>query len=319
MAQTFFTLGDGSPRAIMGIRRRSDGTVQTLDQAVPDGDTVGVQLNGTGSVRFLGVDSPEKSFEQPLGGAQNLDGPKWEQYLTNPFANGFPVGLLEPLLAAHLQSRFGSGAAANHHRHAMAAGEALKQLIQSDEAALGQTADQFQYFLAFSYEVFDSFGRFLVFLNRNQPNPAAPSPRPPSYNERQLETGSTLPYFIWPNINPFRAAASVPDAVPPPGTANALAEKGDLKRARDFVKNARAAGIGVFDAVNPLRFEAFEIRYLGRGEVPTRAVIDLSKSDDVILRPQSYFKVPHPEDRLFIPAEFVPLFAAKGWKLEGFL
>jgi hypothetical protein len=48
-------------------------------------------------------------------------------------------------------------------------------------------------------------------------------------------------------------------------------------------------------------------------------VIDLSKNDDVLLRAQSYFKIPHPEDRLFVPAEFVPLFAAKGWRLEGFL
>jgi len=319
MAQTFFTLGDGSPRAIMGIRRRSNGTVQTLDQAVPDGDTVGVQLNGTGSVRFLGIDSPEKSFEQPLGGAQNLDGSRWEQYLTNPFANGFPAQLLEAPLTARLQSRFGSGAAANHHRHAVAAGEALKQLIESDEAALGQTADQFQYFLAFSYEVFDSFGRFLAFLNRNQPNPTSPSPRPLSYNDRQLEAGRALPYFIWPNINPFREADSVPNAVPMPGTANTLAERGDLKRARDFVKNARATGIGVFEQADPLKFEPFEIRYLGRGEAPTRAVIDLSQSDNVILRPQSYYKIPHPEDRLFIPSEFVPLFAAKGWQLEGFL
>lgn len=319
MAQTFFTLGDGSPRAVMGIRRRSDGTVQTLDQAVPDGDTVGVQLNGTGSVRFLGIDSPEKSFEQPLGGAQTLDGPKWEQFLTDPFANGFPAQLLEPPLAAHLQSRFASGAAANHHRHAVAAGAALKQLIQSDETALGQTADQFQYFLAFSYEVFDSFGRFLAFLNRNQPNPTSPSPRPPSYNERQLETGRALPYFIWPNINPFREADTVANAVPLPGTANTVAEHGDLKRARDLVKNARATGIGVFDPADPLKFEAFEVRYLGRAEAPTRAVIDLSKNDNVILRPQSYFNIPHSEDRLFIPAEFVPLFAAKGWRLEGFL
>ena len=319
MAQTFFTLGDGSPRAVMGIRRRNDGTVQTLDQAVADGDTVGVQLDGTGSVRFLGIDSPEKSFEQPLGGGQSLDGPKWEQFLTNPFANGYPAQLLEPPLASHLQSRFGSGAAANHHQHAVAAGEALKQLIQSDMTALGQTADQFRYFLSFSYEVFDRFGRFLAFLNRNQPNPTSPSPRPPSYNERQLETGRALAYFIWPNINPFRDADSVPNAVPRPGTANTVAEHGDLKRARDLVKSARAAGIGVFDAADPLRFEAFEVRYLGRAEVPTRGVIDLSKNDDVILRPQSYFKIPHPEDRLFVPGEFVPLFAAKGWRLEGFL
>jgi hypothetical protein len=134
-----------------------------------------------------------------------------------------------------------------------------------------------------------------------------------------LASGRALPYFIWPNINPFREADSVASAVPRPGTANTIAETGDLKRARDLVKSARSAGIGVFETPDPLRFEAFEVRYLGRQEVPTRAVIDISENDDVLLRPQSYFKIPHAEDRLFVPAEFVPLFAAKGWRLEGFL
>ena len=84
MATTFFTLSDGTPRAIMGIRRRNNGTVQPLEEAVPDGDTAGTQLDGTGSVRFLGVDAPEKSFEQPVGGAQGLDGAPWDLFLTNP-------------------------------------------------------------------------------------------------------------------------------------------------------------------------------------------------------------------------------------------
>jgi hypothetical protein len=74
----------------------------------------------------------------------------------------------------------------------------------------------------------------------------------------------------------------------------------------------------VFDTAEPLKFEAFEIRYLGRGDAPSRAMLDLSKDDDVMLRPQSYFKIPNPEDRLFIPSEFVPLFAGRGWRLEGF-
>lgn len=319
MAQVFFTLNDGSPRAVMGIRRRNDGSVQPLGEAIPDGDTVGVQLDGTGSVRFLGIDSPEKAFELPLPGSQNLDGPAWEQYLTNPFANGYPAQSLEAPLANHLRPRFAAGAAANHHRHAVAAGEALKQLVQSDEAALGQTPEQFRYFLSFSYEVFDRFGRFLAFLNRNQPNPNVPGPRPLSYNERQLASGRALPYFIWPNVSPFRDEDTVAEAVLEPGTANTRAESGDLKRARDLVKQARAGGLGVFDAADPLQFEAFEIRYLGRREIPTRAVIDLSKNDKVLLRPQSYFKIQHPEDRLFVPSEFVPLFAAKGWQLEGFV
>ena len=303
----------------MGIRRKSNGTVQTLDESVADGDTAGTQLNGTGSIRFLGIDSPEKSFEQPLGGGQVLNGAKWEQYLTNPFANGYPAHLLEAPLAAHLQGRFGAGAATNHHKHALAAFEHLKQLIQSDITALGQTPDQFQYFVSFSYEVFDRYGRFLAFLNRNQPNPNTPSPRPRTYNERQLQAGVAMPLFIWPNVNPFRDADTVADAVLRPGTANTIAETGDLKRARDFVKSARATNKGVFEVADPLRFEAFEIRYLGRAEVPSRAVIDLSRNDDVMLRPQSYFKIPNPEDRLFVSPEFVPLFAAKGWRLEGFV
>jgi len=318
MAEVFFTLSDGSPRAVVGVRRKNNGTVQTLDESVPDGDTVGTHLLASGSVRFLGIDSPEKSFEQPLGSEQALNGAKWEQYLTNPFGNGYPAHLLEAPLATHLQGRFGAGAAANHHQHAVAAGQNLKQLIQSDATALGQSLDQFQYFVSFSYEVFDRYGRFLAFLNRNQANPNIPSPRPRSYNERQLQAGAAMPFFIWPNVNPFRDADTLADAVLRPGTANTIAETGDLKRARDFVKSARATNKGVFEAADRLRFEAFEIRYLGRAEVPSRAVIDLSKNDDVILRPQSYFKIPNAEDRLFVPPEFVPLFAAKGWRLEGF-
>ncbi len=319
MPATFFTLPDGSPRAVMGVRRRNDGTVQTINESVPDGDTVGIQLDGTGSVRFLGVDTPEKSFEQPLGGAAALNGQPWEQFLSNPFAPGLPASaLLELQLADHLRARVGPGAAANHHRAAIAASDALKGLIQADMTALGQAPAAFGYFVAFSYEVFDRNGRFLAFINRNQPNPNVPAPRPDSYNERMLEAGHTLPYFIWPNIDPFRKADSIADAVLPPKTANTVAETGDLKKARNFVKAARAAKKGVFKDGDLLRFEAFEIRYLGRGEAPNRAVIDLSKNDDVMLRPQSYFKIPRPEDRLFVPPEFVPLFSARGWRLEGF-
>jgi hypothetical protein len=82
-------------------------------------------------------------------------------------------------------------------------------------------------------------------------------------------------------------------------------------------RSVTAYGAGVFTPANPLRFEAFEVRYLGRREPPNRAVIDLSRDDDVILRPQSYFRIPNPEDRLFLPPAFVPLFVAHGWRLEG--
>ena len=195
---------------------------------------------------------------------------------------------------------------------------ALTQLVQDDLTALGQTPAEFGFFLAFAYEIFDAYGRFLAFINRNQPTANAANLRPLTYNERLLERGAALPYFIWPNTAPFRDATTVLDAVVPVGRAAELVQQsGSLRRARDFVKAARSAGLGVFAPADPLQFEAFEIRYLGRREAPSRAVIDLSKNENLILRPQSYFKIPHPEDRLFIPREFVPAFVAKGWRLEG--
>ena len=99
------------------------------------------------SVRFLGVDTPETSFAQPLGGLQSLSAAPWEQFLSNPFAPGLPDRLDAPL-RAHVSARAGAGAAANHHRHAVAAGEALQSLIQQDMAALGQAPERFQYVVA---------------------------------------------------------------------------------------------------------------------------------------------------------------------------
>jgi hypothetical protein len=65
-----------------------------------------------------------------------------------------------------------------------------------------------------------------------------------------------------------------------------------------------------------LRLEAFEIRYLARRQPPDRWVIDLSRRDDILLRPQEYHTVPNPEDRLFVPPEHVPLFVEAGWRRQ---
>ncbi len=318
MPEVFFDTS-GNVRATGRVRRETTGQPQSLNASIPDGDTVGLHLEGSGSIRFLGIDTPEKNFQLPGSQAQRrLDSPEWEAYLTDPFLPQFGPYDLDPDLAGHLRSRIGSGAGANHRVHGDNAGEALKALVQADMSALGQDLATFGYFLSFSFEVFDSFGRFLAFINRNQPNANTPSPRPLSYNDRMLENGMALPYFIWPNIAPFRKA-SILDAVFTPGTANQMAEaSADLRRARNFTRQARANGSGVFNA-NPLRFEAFEVRYLGRREAPNRAVIDLSRNDNVILQPQHYFRIPNAEDRLFIPPAFVPLFVSRGWRLEGWL
>jgi hypothetical protein len=210
----------------------------------------------------------------------------------------------------------GPGAAANHHRHAVAAGNSLIELVQSDIDELGQDTTTFHYFLAFEFEVFDSHGRFLAFVNRDQQNPTVPSPRPLSYNERQLERGVALPFFIWPNIDPFRQG-NLLDAVLEPGTGPEAANSRSLRRARQFVQQARTDERGLFNPADLLRFEAFEVRFLARRQPPDRPVIDLSRADDVIVDAQHYFRIPNPEDRLFIPAHFVPLFVARGWRVES--
>lgn len=318
MADAFFAT-DGNVRAIGSIRRGANGQPQSLEASIPDGDTIGLHIEGSGSIRFLGVDTPEKNFQLAGSSAQRrLDSAEWDAYLTDPFLPQFGPLQLDANLVSHLQGRIGAGVGINHRFHGDHAERTLISLVQADMNALGQDSNTFGYFLSFSFEVFDSYGRFLAFINRNQPNGTSPGPRPPSYNERMLASGAAMPFFVWPNIDPFRESPSILDAVIAPGAANQVAETTPgLRRARDLVRQARANGTGVFDPDNPLRFEAFEVRYLGRREAPSRAVIDLSRNDNVMLQPQHYFRIPNAEDRLFIPPAFVPLFVSRGWRLEG--
>ena len=125
---------------------------------------------------------------------RRLDSPEWDAYLTDPFHPQFGPYDLDQWLVNHLRSRIGAGAARNHRFHGDNAEQALIALVQGDMTALGQDAATFRYFLSFSFEVFDSYGRFLAFINRNQPGAAAAGPpRPASYNERLLQMGAALP------------------------------------------------------------------------------------------------------------------------------
>jgi hypothetical protein len=74
------------------------------------------------------------------------------------------------------------------------------------------------------------------------------------------------------------------------------------------------AGVGLYEAADPLRLLPFELRFLARRQPPDRWLVDLSSDDSVLLPPQSYTTVAHPEDRLFVPAEYVPLWEQTGWK-----
>jgi endonuclease YncB( thermonuclease family) len=296
--------------AALGFRGGVAGSVR---QQVHDGDTVNVRAVGNFGVRFLGVDAPEISFTLPTEGIfRSLADPKWDAYLTNPFKTPFERPL-SPGLMNHLKSRIGPGVAANHYGHAVAAERILEAEVTRDLEDLGQTEDAFRFFFAFAFEIMDRYGRFLCYINRDQSTGSRPRP----YNERMLQTGVVAPYFIWPNVNPFRKNSTLARAVLAPKTAKTEANKdAKLRWAREAVRTARNKGWGIYDPTDPLRLQPFEVRLLARRVPPERWVIDLSKNEDLIYKPDSYYKIPNAEDRLYIPEEYVALWVEAGWRRE---
>ncbi len=317
MAKAIEQLGSGLTVGHATLGLYGDG-IGSVKQQVHDGDTVNVRAAGNFGVRLLGVDAPEISFTLPPEDRfAQLSDARWEEFLSDPFAEDLPSfdPPLDPGLLEHLRERTGPGVATNHHEHASAAEDALEAEILGDMEALGQTKEEFGFFLAFAYEVIDGYGRFLCFINREQPDANEPEPRPKSYNERLLAAGMVSPYIIWPNVDPFLKEGTVAAAVVAPGGAAELAgADNSLGRARGSVRAAREGRFGIFDAEDPLRLEPFEVRYLSRRRPPDRWVIDLSDDGDFLIPPQEYHTVPDAEDRLFVPEEYVPLFVEAGWR-----
>ena len=303
----------------LGLRRGTQGDVA---HEVHDGDTVVTRALDNFGVRFLGIDAPEESF--PLPGTKlpftKISDAKWEQALADPFTPAWDSPLdpaLQQDIAARLQ---GGGAATNHAELADKALEALTEEVSADQQALGKSDVDFRFFLAFAYDIVDRYGRLLCYLHPDLPKDA---PKQPSYNERLLEAARVIPYFIWPNVDPFvhfafAQTGSIQDAIPKPDEVDTLvARSPKLKRAREWVASARQSGKGVYSHNDRLRLLPFELRFISRRKPPDRWVLDLSSTDGVLLQPQSYYKVPHLEDRLFVPPEFVALFTLVGWTTEG--
>jgi hypothetical protein len=222
--------------------------------------------------------------------------------------------MLGPGLLNHLIPKLTAHTAANHHDHAMAAQCALEDLVDYDVKAKTDQGEEFRFFMAFAYEIIDRYGRFLCYVDMDEKNEEERKLRI-SYNERMLQSGMAAPYFIWPNINPFRRL-SLKGAIPPPGDFKQMVE-GDrrLSDARRFVSESRKAGAGIFDKAEPLLLLPFELRYLARRSGPDRYVIDLSKNKPKILKPADYYLVSNVEDRLFIDEQFVCLFESKGYDI----
>ena len=304
--------------ARLGQRMQRQGTV--AEQA-HDGDTLIVSAVGDIGVRLLGIDTAEISFLFP-GTTEfvGIEDERWKGFLADPFDKKWPR-FSKPLpqgLQQFLKARLHDDASENHHHHARAAETALEREITADLKVMQKTIDTFQMFMVFGYEIMDGYGRFLCFINRNQPNRNKPAPRPLSYNERLLKRGQASPYFIWPNVNPWRKQDSILEAVPDPkGMKRQALLDQSLGRVRRDVAAARAAHRGIFDATGPLQLEPFELRFLARRSLPSRWVIDLDADDGVVRRPENYYRIPNAEDRLFVSPEHVPLFVERGWKRES--
>ncbi|MEV0585808.1 hypothetical protein [Nonomuraea sp. NPDC050310] len=303
-----------------GLLARARGAAQPLDKVVHDGDTINIAADGNFGVRLLGVDAPEVSFELPRNpdfpddpkSFVKIEHPAWTRFLSDPFAKGYPELKLRTALHADLLARLGPDAGPNHARHSVPATAALREMMRLDIEEQGLTGETFKLRLAFAHEILDRYGRLLAYVNREQKL----KPRPDPYNERLLAAGHVVPYFIWPNVDPFvRQEGRVSDAVPPPGSALQLASAGALGRARDAVQRARQAGLGLWEHAGPLAILPFELRFLAQRRAPDRYVMDLSDNARELLHPQSYFRVPHPEDRLYVNAEHAPLFREKGWSV----
>jgi endonuclease YncB( thermonuclease family) len=293
----------------------------TVAQVVHDGDTVGLRTPLNFSSRFLGVDTPEISFTiRTKDTFVGLGNPKWKDFFTSGAWKNMP---LAPALKAQLSSRIGNGSkvAENHDKLAKLAEKALEQMIKDDLAASGRSEKDFLFFLAFSYEFLDQYARMLCYLHADRANytpPAAPDKL--SYNERMLSKGWAVPYFIFPNLQPFMSGQPFDAAkLTPVGFWKTVNQANKLKAARKAVADARTAGRGVFDPNDRLILLPYELRFIARlnSKGPDRSVIDLGNSGgNTILKPETYFTIANLEDRLFIPREFVPLFLQNGWQMQ---
>ncbi len=312
----FDTNRSGTATFTRGFLANRVGNPGSISQAVSDGDTVRVFFKGGQGLRFLGCDTPEKSIEFRKSGFVKLSDKRWEDYLGSVW-NDSKWGKFDPPLSAslkaHLKKKIKTKPAANQWKHATSATESLKSLIESDRKKLGLAESSLKIFAMFSHEILDRYGRPLVFTNLDVKEK---SKRPDIYNVRMIANGSATPFFMWPNIEPFRKY-SVQDAAMAPKRLRAEVNRAKkLLAARKLAAKARQNNLGIYNTSDPLQLHAFELRYLGRRKAPDRWVINIGKgvTDSKLISPDQYFQIPNPEDRLFIPAEYVPLFRTKGWK-----
>jgi endonuclease YncB( thermonuclease family) len=318
----------------IGVNRRKE--VHAAGLVATDGDTVSSRVPDSLGVRFLGVDAPETVFTVKVDGATRrlpLNDPAWEAFLASALEQTFTPAM-SPWLKLYLSARLQMSAtpARNHYDHGIEAKNALNREIEQDISALGTTREKFRFHLAFAVqEAFDKYGRLLCYINRKQKRDSPLGAPPPYYQERLLAAGLVVPFFIWPNVDPFirigrkrglPEAVILPDGHAGPArgrmTVSQLRQRAHaLAKSRADFAAARTAGLGVCRPGSLLALEPNEVRFLSSAKPPRRWVLDLSGNHpDVLIQPQFYFTVPNNEDRLFIPEEYVPLFVEAEWRTQ---
>jgi len=299
----------------------------TVEEFVGDGDTVDLKALGRLPVRFLGIDAGETGMFRPLrisefnrnkkAGYMKLGNSLWQEFLTDPLSTEWePYNQpLNPELIDNLSARWGVNARDNHLHWANKARARLVGLIREDLESLGRSWKNAEFYTAYGTELLDAYGRLLCFINIKESNP---NRRPKySYNERLMQEGLVIPYFIWPNVAPFNKL-SILEAVRNPVKFRTLANDSKaLSEARQWCREARAQPESIYDPAQGLWILPFELRYLSNRIAPKRYVIDLGAqtSDNQLLSPSRYIEIPKLEDRLFIPAEYAPLFEKHGWQI----
>jgi hypothetical protein len=307
--------------SMLGYHGSKTGTIR---QIVHDGDTVNVRFADNLGLRFLGVDTPEVSFQQPGSDRfVNIGHDSWAAFFTN---GNWKTGLdkFDTGLLAHLDQRIGTGETvhSNHARHADLAEKSLETIMTADLDLSGRPREEFELFMAFAHEFLDGYGRLLCYLNSATENFSRKTDKDAvkafSYNERQLDAGVGMPYFIWPNVQPFISVKPFSEEnVRPTQFWKLIGKASKLKAARRSVAEARAGQVGIYATTDPLILQPFELRFISRRSLPNRYVINLADTgSNRLLPPQRYYTIEHLEDRLYLPSEYLPIFLAYGW-VEG--
>lgn len=304
----------------IGLHGKKIGSIK---QIVHDGDTINARFIHNLSVRFLGIDTPEISFQLPGSDSfVKLSDKRWDEFFRKgKWKDNLAIG---HDLYHYFSNIIGNGknVAKNHSTFASEAEKSLVKIISHDLKKSKRSTRSFNFFMAFGNDFLDVYGRLLCYLNSSVNNFKSQKDKDEvkkfSYNERQLSGGWGTPYFIWPNIQPFLSVkAFSKENIIPKNFWILIRKATKLYQARKSVNDARTNNRGIFNSTDPLKLMPFELRIISRKKSPDKYVIDLrDEGNNVLLKPEEYIKIPHQEDRLFIPHDYVPIFQMYGWIIE---